>query len=325
MGCMADLLGLAPSPLRADLLPADQPQQRPLRVRALSTHVPLRAITLLGLFFVGWTVTLMLVAVLFPHTSGRIAPWLSLASTAVPALLSYVLTAAVVEARRPPYELAPRRAGGLLLGLLAGVVLLGLCLGLVTLLGGWHLGEMKPASQVAWNSILAVTGLQAAIVEELLFRGVIFRLVEQWLGTWGAVAVSAVVFGAAHLMTPGASPVTALAIALEAGALFGAVYAVTRSLWVVIGLHLGWNVVQALTTGIVSGGATHGWLGGGPRGAAWLSGGAYGIEASVVTTVLLTALGAVLLWLVWRRGLLVPPGWVRRRRLGLDDLTDDDL
>ncbi len=56
-----------------------------------------------------------------------------------------------------------------------------------------------------------------ATTEELLFRGVLFRIVEGWLGTWGALAVTGLLFGALHLVNPGASVVGALALAIEAG------------------------------------------------------------------------------------------------------------
>ena len=75
-------------------------------------------------------------------------------------------------------------------------------------------------------ALAALLLLPAAAIEELLFRGVLFRLVEEWVGTWIALAISAALFGCAHFANPGATPSSSIAIALEAGVLLGAAYVV---------------------------------------------------------------------------------------------------
>jgi hypothetical protein len=135
--------------------------------------------------------------------------------------------------------------------------------------------------------------------------------------TFASVGVSAVSFGAAHLSNPGATAWGATAIALEAGLLFAALYAVTRSLWWCIGLHFAWNMLQGPVYGsVVSGsGSAAGWLRADFNGPAWLTGGQFGIEASVVAATLLTAVAVWLLVTLHREALAVRPGWVRRYRL----------
>ena len=59
----------------------------------------------------------------------------------------------------------------------------------------------------------------AGFLEELLFRGVLYRIVEEWLGSWVSVVVSSVVFGAVHLMNPDATLTGAIFISIEAGLL----------------------------------------------------------------------------------------------------------
>ena len=86
--------------------------------------------------------------------------------------------------------------------------------------------------------------LAAAMQEELVFRGMIFRLLERTLGSWIAVTLSALAFGVLHLTNPGATLVSTLAITLTAGVIMAAIYLLTRSLWWVIGLHLGWNFFE---------------------------------------------------------------------------------
>src|SRR6185312_21790 len=84
----------------------------------------------------------------------------------------------------------------------------------------------------------------AAVTEELLFRGVLFRIVEERFGTWVALTSTGVVFGAQHLSNAHATVWGAIAIALEAGGMLAAAYAATRNLWVPIGLHFAWNFAE---------------------------------------------------------------------------------
>lgn len=89
-----------------------------------------------------------------------------------------------------------------------------------------------------------MAGLGAGIGEEILFRGVLFRIVEEGLGTWAALLVSALFFGAVHLGNPGATLWSSATIAIEAGLLFGLLYHVTRSLYLCMGVHAAWNFMQ---------------------------------------------------------------------------------
>ncbi len=130
--------------------------------------------------------------------------------------------------------------------------------------------------------------LAGALTEELLFRGFLFRTVRDLFGTWAGVAVSALLFGAAHAFNPGATVVSTIAIALEAGVLLSLAYAATNRLWVPIGLHAAWNFSESFIFGTaVSGHATtHAVLYGKLQGPAFLTGGAFGPEASIVAVLI---------------------------------------
>lgn len=95
-------------------------------------------------------------------------------------------------------------------------------------------------------------------------------------------------FGLLHLGNPHSSLLGAIGIALQAGLLFGAAYLLTRRLWMAIGIHAAWNFMQTAIFGLnVSGMPTEpGILVAHVRGPEWLSGGAVGIEGSIVTIVL---------------------------------------
>jgi uncharacterized protein len=150
------------------------------------------------------------------------------------------------------------------------------------------------------------TSLGAAVGEELVFRGGIFRIAEERLGTAAALIISSVLFGLMHAANTGATPVSTVAIALEAGALLGMVYSASRSLWLPMGLHFGWNFTEGGIFGTsVSGGHAHGLLESVLSGPSLATGGAFGPEASVIAmAVSLIATAAIGTWTVrhgrWR-------------------------
>ncbi|MEV6765322.1 type II CAAX endopeptidase family protein [Streptomyces sp. NPDC051105] len=152
----------------------------------------------------------------------------------------------------------------------------------------------------------------AATTEELLFRGVLFRIVEERTGTWIALTSTGVLFGMMHLLNKDATLWGALAIAIEAGGMLGAAYAATRTLWLPIGLHFGWNFAESAIFGTeVSGsGAQKGLLDASTSGAQLITGGEFGPEASVYAVLLGVLVTIAFLRLAKRRGHLVP----RRRR-----------
>lgn len=229
----------------------------------------------------------------------------------VPVLIAYLALVRGVE-RRPVAELSLRslpRQGGL--GLLIGALLMSATVAMLWLLGSYRV--IGTHSSPDWASAVLVVGLGAGLGEEIVSRGVLFRIVEEGLGTWWALAVSALFFGAMHIGNPGATLWSSAAIAIEAGVLLGLLYHVTRSLWVCAGMHLAWNVLQGTVFGIaVSGHPADGFLVARLSGPEWLSGGSFGAEASVVALAVCTSLSAVLLAIAVRRRSIVPPSWKRR-------------
>jgi len=240
--------------------------------------------------------------------------WLYSFAQIIAAVVAYAVVC-LLEGRRHPIELAPSRVGGVLTGLPIGALAMLLVFGLAVALGAREVRGFNPHYS-PWE-MLAMVGLGAGIAEEIIFRGILYRLVEGWLGTWVALAVSAAVFGGVHLTNPEGTVWGAVAIALEAGIMFGLLYAVTRSLWVVMGVHAAWNVMQGPILGSAISGATRdgdGFVRSYATGPELLSGGVFGLEASILSVVLMLAFSAVLLRVVLQHRLVVPPFWVRRRR-----------
>ncbi|MET0330402.1 MAG: type II CAAX endopeptidase family protein [Dyella sp.] len=224
---------------------------------------------------------------------------------ALPALLAYVLVVRLIERRRLT-ELAPGQLlPYLLAGLVGGALLFSAVFGLLWLLGSYQIIGSHP--QADWLPALVAVGLGAGIGEEIICRGVLFRIVEEGLGTWWALAISALLFGAPHAFNPGATLWSSAAIAIEAGVMFGLLFHLTRSLWPCIGLHAAWNFTQGTVYGIpVSGTHADGWLVTTRHGPDWLSGGSFGAEASVIAVLTCSVVSVVLIVIARRRGSIVP-------------------
>lgn len=228
-----------------------------------------------------------------------------------PALLAYLVVACLIERRKPTELLSRNAPSRALAGLVAGAALFSTVVGVLWLLGVYHVTGFNPHAD--WLPQLLMVGIGAGIGEEIMFRGMLFRVVEEGLGTWAALLVSALFFGFAHAWNPGATAWSSAAIAIEAGLLFGLLYNVTRSLPLCMGVHAAWNFCQGTVYGIpVSGMKADGWLVSTRSGPDWLSGGVFGAEASVVALTLCLLCSAALLAVAARRHSLVPPSWRRR-------------
>ena len=243
------------------------------------------------------------------------SPWLALAATAGMVGLSLAVYAAFARwvERRPVSDLGLAGMGRELgTGLLVGAGLYTLCVVILMLLGHYRIHSLNP-----WHFMLPALAmaLGSGVIEELLFRGVLFRIVEASLGSWASIVVSSFVFGFAHLQNPQATVAGAVFISIEAGLLLAAAYMVTRRLWLAIGVHIAWNYTQSgIFSGAVSGTeSAAGLVNATIQGPVLLTGGAFGLEASVVAFLLCTTAGIVLLRMAVRRGHVVPPFWQRSR------------
>jgi len=195
-------------------------------------------------------------------------------------------------------------------GLLMGAGLYAACEVILMALGIYRIVGLNPVSYMVPAIAMA---LSSSIYEELLFRGVLFGAVEQWLGSWAALVVSSLMFGLTHLINPQGTLEGALFIAVEAGILLAAAYMLTRRLWMSIGFHMAWNYTQsAIFSGIVSGNdAQPGLIRSTVNGPDWLTGGSFGVESSVLALLLCTTTGIVMLVMAVKRGKIVPPVWRR--------------
>ncbi len=201
---------------------------------------------------------------------------------------------------------------GLALGTLGAGVLFSVIVGIAALLGAYRIVGWGGLSN--WVFLLFAAGISAGFVEELIFRGILFRWIEEFGGSWAALGITSALFGLVHIGNANATWWSSLTIALVAGTMLGGAYMLTRNLWLAVGIHFGWNVTQGLVWDVpVSGNDVDGLVDARLVGDPLISGGAFGLEASVIALVVAGAAGVWLVVRAARAGEVMAPWWVRRR------------
>lgn len=265
-------------------------------------------------------VALFIAAMVAASQIGKLLPPMPpLEKSGTKALLSIVLVLAAYKlvivrlGDRPRDDLPARGAvKGIAIGLAIGFVLFCALVGIAALFGVYSITGQGDTRELV-KDLIGMTIL-AAFSEEMLFRGILFRWIEQFAGSWAALAITSALFGLAHLFNPGATWVSSLAIMVEAGVMLGGAYMLAGNLWVPMGLHAAWNFTEGFIFDVsVSGNDVHGLVQSRLTGPVLLSGGSFGLEASMIGVVLSIPMGAALIALAVRRGALVQPWWVERR------------
>jgi len=260
------------------------------------TRIVLYVVAIAG----GLFVLQILIGTLGSTAPDGIGAWLSVLLGLPVAHGVYLGLVRLVERRDPREVELAGAAGEVARGVLAGAGIFTLIVAVLWLAGAYEVVGVNPPG--AMTAALLVS-LVSGYVEELLFRGVLFRIVEESLGSWLALGISSGLFGLAHVFNPNATWVSTAAIVVEAGVLLGAVYMVTQRIWFAAGMHFAWNMTQGGVFGIaVSGADVGGLLEPRLSGPQWLSGGAFGAEVSVVAMVVGQVAGLVGLRVAVRAG-----------------------
>ncbi|MEW9699180.1 lysostaphin resistance A-like protein [Paenibacillus sp. SI8] len=188
-------------------------------------------------------------------------------------------------------------------GFLAGVILITASCGLIWLFGGVKLISVHGSAAISLDMLLGfLLFIGVGMNEELFSRGYLQGLVQVRFGTVIAVAVSTILFAFLHSNNPGMwdSPLPIINLLL-AGLLFGVSRVSTGGLWMPIGMHLSWNFFQGNVYGFdVSGTRTVSIFQMEKSGSTVISGGSFGAEGSLVTTVILLV-GIALIYMYYQR------------------------
>ena len=172
-------------------------------------------------------------------------------------------------------------------GYLLGTILVGF---------GYFILLISGMAQSQWLDFIPMTFLGWLLfffiqpfLEELLFRGYLMSLLTRYFNVPVALIISSLAFAIVHADNDNFSAIGFLTITI-AGILFGLLFLKTGQLWLATGMHAAWNFMQGVVFGIpTSGNRTYSIMETTTSGPAWLSGGAFGFEGSILAVLVVVA------------------------------------
>ena len=198
-------------------------------------------------------------------------------------------------------------AKNLLIGISIGFILQSCTILVMYLNGNYSIVNINPVSFILIPFTIMFT---VAIIEEILVRGIIFRIVEEKLGSYISLTISSVLFGILHLANPHGTLISGICITM-AGFMLGAAFIYSRNLWFPIALHFAWNFTQSGIYGAITSGneKTNSLLEAKIQGPEFITGGEFGPEGSI-QAIVFCALGTILLLALSRKqNKIVKPYW----------------
>jgi len=220
----------------------------------------------------------------------------------------YVIVFRIYE-RRSITEFAIRYAGKEnITGFFMGGILVGIIMLVFILTRSISFTIVNPLAVIFRPLILLIL---MALVEEIIFRGIIYRITEQSLGTWLALIISALFFGIGHITNSHADFLGILSVAM-AGIFLGALYTIKSRLWYPLAVHVGWNFFQYFFGLPISGNDEFVYFMDASRdGPAWFVGGGFGIENSILSVMLILGFSIYLLYRAREQDRIIKPFWKR--------------
>lgn len=198
-------------------------------------------------------------------------------------------------------------AKNLFIGFAVGFILQSFTILVIYLNGSYSVVKINPISFILIPFALMFT---VAIIEEILVRGIIFRIMEEKLGSYISLTFSSVLFGVLHLANPNVTLISAICIT-TAGFLMGAAFIYSRNLWVPIALHFAWNFTQSGIFGAITSGneKTKSLFVAKIQGPEFITGGEFGPEGSI-QAIVFCAIGTIMfLVLSHKNNKIIKPYW----------------
>lgn len=197
-------------------------------------------------------------------------------------------------------------------GFLITAVLVFIVVAFLYVLGNYQISEWNSNKLIVID--LFMKFLMGALIEEILFRLIVFKLTEELLGTWFAFGIQVLFFGFSHVLNENATIFTSFAVVIIGGVLYTAAFMYKRRLWIVLGLHTGWNFIQSGVFGMPNSGSPYeGLIIPSIQGKGWITGGSFGIEASYIAILLCLIVGVYFIMQAIKANQIVQPVWIRKR------------
>jgi membrane protease YdiL (CAAX protease family) len=256
---------------------------KPALFTRLLAHPLVRAVVGIVLTFAPVPLTMILAQKLVDKPFRLVWPQLL---AALLSFLAYRFFARRIEKRELTEFTTQRMTRETIYGLLLGAGLVCTVFALLGLLGVYRLegvNDVGPRLLLPLAELLLV-----GLTEEMVFRGIVFRIAEHSIGSRWAIFVSALIFGVSHLPNEGVSLIAVAAVTAY-GVMQAAIYIRTRRLWMCIANHVAWNfcVGQIFSTTVSGHGTEVGLLRGQLSGSSLFTGGEFGVEGSVVTLIVI--------------------------------------
>lgn len=192
-------------------------------------------------------------------------------------------------------------------GILIGFVLQSLIILIMYFNGNYNVVNINPISFILIPFAIMFT---VAIIEEILVRSIIFRIMEEKLGSYVSLTISSLIFGILHLANPHTTLLSSLCIT-AAGFLLGSAFIYSRNLWFPIALHFAWNFTQSGIYGAITSGneQTGNLLEAKIQGSEIMTGGEFGPEGSIQATLICIIATTILLYFCHKQNKIVKPYW----------------
>ena len=222
-------------------------------------------------------------------------------------ILTYILFYRKYEKRKIGEFSSKGLLKNTILGVLIGTTLQGLTILVIYFWGNFQIISVNPFSSIITPFAIAFS---VAIFEETLLRGIIFRIVEEKLGSYISLLISAIIFGSVHLINPDSSVISSVCIGIV-GFMFGASYIYSRNLWLPIAIHFSWNFVQSGIFGAITSGneKTSSLFNTNISGAELITGGTFGPEGTIQAILFWLLVSTIFMVLITKQNKLIKPYW----------------
>ena len=178
-----------------------------------------------------------------------------------------------------------------------GLAMCSVALLLALALGGVGVSEAARPDMTLW--LLTLLGFVVqGMSEEVMLRGYLMVSLAGRMPVWLSVAITALLFALLHGGNTGLTPLSLVNLVLFG--IFAALFMLRYdNIWGIGALHSAWNFCQGNIFGVAVSGSGMGdtllnfsVLEGAPR---WISGGEFGLEGSIVTTIVFGTMAVLLL------------------------------
>ena len=191
-------------------------------------------------------------------------------------------------------------------GFSGGFIVISLIIFILFLLGYYEILSINDFSVFL---LPLITVILLALYEEIIYRGIIYRITENWIGTNLALIIPAVIFGISHIPNENATLLGIIG-ATFGGFLLSIMFTYTKRLWVPFSFHLGWNFSQLIYGSSLSGTDQLGSFFHSYReGPQLLTGSNFGIEDSIFALIVCLILFAIFYYKAWKKNEIVKPSW----------------